>query len=61
MPGDLTQEDWSLLSEVLNLIRRTIPTDDNSPPERIFRIIREALLMHFRNVEVEHSVEHAEA
>lgn len=50
LPGNLSQDDWTLLQEILNLIRRTIPSDDNSPPEAIFSIIRQALLMHFREV-----------
>lgn len=53
LPGDLSPEDWSLLTEVLNLIKRTIPSDDSSPPDAIFRILREALLLHFREVEIE--------
>ncbi|MCP1969913.1 MULTISPECIES: hypothetical protein [Bradyrhizobium] len=60
LPGDLTPEDWSLLSEVLNLIRRTIPTDDNSPPQVIFGILRQALLLHFREVEIDLAAQAAE-
>ena len=53
LPGNLTDSEWSLMQEVLSLVKRTIPSDDNSPPETILRIIREALLMHFREVEIE--------
>ncbi|SHM41178.1 hypothetical protein [Bradyrhizobium lablabi] len=53
LPHDLSPEDWSLLTEVINLIRRTIPTDSNAVPETIFSVIRQALLMHFRCVEIE--------
>jgi hypothetical protein len=34
--------------EVLELIKRTVPTNDERPPEEIFGVIREALLAHFR-------------
>ncbi|WP_420971514.1 hypothetical protein [Bradyrhizobium sp. B120] len=50
---DLTAEAWSLLSQVLRLVKQTIPSDDASPPEAIFRVIREALLLHFREVGIE--------
>lgn len=50
---DLTAEAWSLLSQVLRLVKQTIPSDDASPPETIFRVIREALLLHFREVGIE--------
>ncbi len=53
LPGNLTDSEWSLMQEVLSLVKRTIPSDDTSPPETILRIIREALLMHFREVEIE--------
>ena len=53
LPHDLSPEDWSLLTEVINLIRRTIPTDSNAAPEAIFSVLRQALLMHFREIEIE--------
>ena len=55
LPGGLTEADWSLMSDVLRLIKQTIPTDDASPPDAIFRIIREALLPHFRDVDIDAS------
>jgi hypothetical protein len=53
LPGGLSEDDWSLMSDVLRLIKQTIPTDDTSAPEAIFRILREALLLHFREVTIE--------
>ena len=47
LPGDLSEEDWSTLHDVLDLIKRTIPSDDESPPALIFDVIRHALLRHF--------------
>jgi len=57
LPGDLSPEDWSLLSELLNLIRRTVPADSNAMPGPIFNVIRAALLLHYREVELEGSQE----
>jgi hypothetical protein len=34
--------------EVLELIKRTIPVNDDSPPAKIYGIMRDALLTHFR-------------
>jgi hypothetical protein len=48
MPGDLSPQDWSILLEVLELLKRTLPTNDERPPEEVFRVLREALLAHFR-------------
>ncbi len=48
MPADLTEQDWSIMLEVLELIKRTVPTNDDSPPAEIFGLIKEALLNHFR-------------
>jgi terminase small subunit-like protein len=53
LPGGLTEDDWAILQEILRLVKRTIPSDDNSPPETILRVIREALLLHFRETEIE--------
>jgi hypothetical protein len=48
LPGDLSEQAWSTLMELLELIRRTIPSDSDRPPEEIFDVIRRALLAHFR-------------
>jgi hypothetical protein len=48
LPADLTEADWSIMLDVLELVKRTVPTNDDSPPEQIFGIMREALLAHFR-------------
>ena len=48
LPGDLTEADWSIMLDVLELVRRTVPTNDDRPPEEIFGVMREALLAHFR-------------
>jgi hypothetical protein len=53
MPDSMSPEDRALMFEVLTLIRRTIPSDDSSPPGMIFRVIREALLLHFREIEID--------
>jgi hypothetical protein len=48
LPADLAPEDWDLLNQVLALIKRTIPSDDDSPPAEILAVMRDALLTHFR-------------
>ena len=47
-PADLTERDWSVLLQLLELVKRTVPTNDDRPPEEIFGVMREALLAHFR-------------
>jgi hypothetical protein len=47
MPADLSERDWSLIGEVVALVRATIPSDSDSPPAEVFGIIRQALLDHF--------------
>jgi hypothetical protein len=48
LPADLTEADWSVMLEVLELVKRTIPTNSDSPPSEVFEVIRQALLAHFR-------------
>jgi hypothetical protein len=48
LPADLTERDWSVMLEVLELVKRTIPTNSDSAPEEIFGVLRKALLEHFR-------------
>ncbi|MEH2534425.1 hypothetical protein V1277_006279 [Bradyrhizobium sp. AZCC 1588] len=55
LPGGLTESDWQIMGDVLRLIKQTIPSDDSSPPETIFRVMKEALLLHFREVDIDAS------
>jgi hypothetical protein len=48
LPADLTDADWSVMLQVLESIKRTIPTNSDSPPAEVFEVIRKALLEHFR-------------
>jgi hypothetical protein len=48
LPADLTDVDWSVMLQVLEAIKRTIPTNSDSPPAEVFEVIRKALLAHFR-------------
>jgi len=48
LPGDLTEQDWSIMLEVLELVKRTVPTNDERPPSEIFAVMRTALMDHFR-------------
>jgi hypothetical protein len=50
LPGDLSEQDWSVMLEVLELVKRTIPTDSDRPPEEVFGVMRKALLAHFAEV-----------
>jgi hypothetical protein len=47
LPADLTERDWSVMLEVLELVKRTIPTNSDSAPSEVFEVIRKALLAHF--------------
>src|SRR5215831_3625410 len=47
-PADLTDRDWSLMLQVLESIKGTIPSNSDSPPAEVFEVIRKALLEHFR-------------
>jgi hypothetical protein len=48
LPADLTDADWSVMLQVLEAIKRTIPTNSDSPPAEVFEVIRKAVLEHFR-------------
>jgi hypothetical protein len=48
LPGDLTEADWSVMLATLELIKRTIPSDSDSPPAEVFEVMRKALFAHFR-------------
>jgi hypothetical protein len=47
VPADLTPADWSVLMRVLELLKRTVPSNDDRPPAEIFGVLRKALLAHF--------------
>jgi len=47
LPADLSDRDWSLMLQVLESIKRTIPTNSDSPPAEVFEVIRKALLAHY--------------
>jgi hypothetical protein len=49
LPADLSDRDWSVMLQVLEAIKRTIPTNSDSPPAEVFEVIRKALLDHFRD------------
>jgi hypothetical protein len=36
-----------VLCDVLELIKRTIPTNSDRPPEEIFGVLKKALMAHF--------------
>jgi hypothetical protein len=46
--ADLSDRDWSVMLQVLESIKRTIPSNSDSPPAEVFEVIRKALLEHFR-------------
>ena len=37
--------------EVLELVKLTVPTNDERPPQEIFGVMRKALLAHFAEVD----------
>src|SRR6516164_2325027 len=38
-PADLSPGDWSILMEVLELLKRTLPTNADSPPAEVFAVL----------------------
>jgi hypothetical protein len=50
-PGALSPQDWAALMPVLELIKRTIPSNSDTPPAEVFDVIRKALLAHFSGSE----------
>jgi hypothetical protein len=50
LPADLSEQDWSVILEVLELVKRTIPSDSDRPAEEVFGVMRKALLAHFAEV-----------
>jgi hypothetical protein len=47
LPADLSPADWSVLVDLLELVRRTIPSNSDKPAEEIFGVMKAALLKHF--------------
>ena len=47
LPADLSEQDWSVMLQVLELVKRVIPTNSDSPPAEVFEVLRKALLEHF--------------
>jgi hypothetical protein len=48
MPADLSPADWSVLMQLMDLLKRTLPSNSETVPAEIFDLIRKALLEHFR-------------
>jgi hypothetical protein len=46
-PADLSPADWSVLMKLLEQIKRTIPSNSDTPPAEVFEVLRKALLAHF--------------
>jgi hypothetical protein len=53
LPADLTEADWSVMLGLLELVKSTIPSNDQSPPQEIFGIMKAALLDHFGHKDAE--------
>jgi hypothetical protein len=51
LPADLSERDWSVMLEVLELVKRTIPSDSDRLAEEVFGVMKKALLAHFAEVE----------
>jgi hypothetical protein len=47
LPADLSDRDWSVMLQVLEAIKRTLPTNSDNPPAEVFDVIRKALLAHY--------------
>jgi len=47
MPADLSPADWSILMRLLELLKRTVPSNDDRPPGEIIVVLRKAPLAHF--------------
>jgi hypothetical protein len=47
LPADLSQQAWSILVDLLELIQRSTPSNSDRPPEEVFEVVRKALLAHF--------------
>jgi hypothetical protein len=47
VPGGLSADDWTLLQQVLDLIRGAIPPGSNAPPGEVLGVVENALRAHF--------------
>ena len=47
-PADFTPEKWAAAQEFLQLVKPTVPMNEERPPSEILGVIGEALLKHFR-------------
>lgn len=47
IPGGLSAEDWGLLQQVLDVVRRAIPAGSDAPPAEVFGVIETSLRAHF--------------
>jgi hypothetical protein len=48
LPADLSEADWSTMLDLLELVKRTVPTNSDKPPEEVFGVMKRALMEHFR-------------
>jgi hypothetical protein len=44
MPADLSPEDWSLLMQILELLKRVLPSGSDMLPAEVLDVARKALL-----------------
>jgi hypothetical protein len=51
LPGDLTEADWSVMLDLLETVKRTIPSNSDRPPAEIFGVMKAALLAHFAEMD----------
>jgi hypothetical protein len=56
LPCDMTTQDWSVMLQVLEAIKRVIPSNSDSPPSEVFEVIRKALLAHYAEPPVKGSL-----
>jgi hypothetical protein len=48
LPADLSEADWSVMLDLLEMVKRTIPANSDKPPAEIFAVMKQALKDHFR-------------
>jgi hypothetical protein len=51
LPADLDPQDWSLLLEVLECCKRTLPSGEDRLPGEVLEVLRKALLEYCRETE----------
>jgi hypothetical protein len=47
-PADLSPGEWGILMEVLELLKRTLPSNADLPPSEVFAVLKTALLEYCR-------------